>query len=408
MATIDIDLSDSDQTVGSGSVEYDPNSATTLDIIDIGGNYTLIIDGIDATVVFTRLGVDVLAHTTFEAINGANVYIWQNGLSLSVGSSLRYEVSGASSITVHPGDFNYEILSSHSVDFVGDEAGSFTYDFTSSSAETPSFTVNGFSYGDSLNVVGLSYDRFTYDAGTGDAVLVYDNDAGGSVTFNLEDMDPALAELIAADPSAYIDETTGAFVAPMCFLAGTRIATPDGERLVEDLVIGDLVSVASGETRPVRWIGRQTMHRHFGEPDRVWPIRISAGALDHNLPRSDLFVSPDHALMIDGVLVQAGALVNGTSVTRHRPSEVRFTYYHIELEDHALVLAEGVAAETFVDNVTRRRFDNYAEFEALYGEPRQAIAEMDMPRVKSARQLPASIRERIERRGAELSVSAAA
>ncbi|MBS7543369.1 Hint domain-containing protein [Ancylobacter oerskovii] len=409
MATINVDLSESDQTVSSGSVEYDPNSATTIHIIDIGGDHTLVVDGIDANVIFTRLGISVLAHSTFEAINGANVYISQNGLSLAVGSSLRYEVGDASSISVHPGDFNYEILSGHYVDFVGEQPGSFTYDFTSSSAETPSFTVTGFGYGDSLNVAGLSFESFTYDAATGDATLIYDNDEiGGSVTFNIKDMDPALAELIAADPSAYVDQSSGAFVAPLCFLAGTHIATPQGERLVEDFRIGDLVLTASGEARPVRWIGRQAVIRVFADPLRAYPVRIAAGALEEGGPSRDLFLSPDHALLIDGVLVQASALVNGVSVTRVERPEERFTYYHLELEDHALVLAEGVPAETFVDNATRRRFDNYAEFEGLYGVPVQAIAEMDKPRVKSARQLPATIRRRLEMRARELAMVAAA
>ncbi|GAB4068096.1 Hint domain-containing protein [Ancylobacter sonchi] len=180
-----------------------------------------------------------------------------------------------------------------------------------------------------------------------------------------------------------------------CFLAGTLIATPDGERPVEELAIGDLLLTASGETRPVRWLGRQTVVSRFADPLANYPIRITAGVLGDDLPLRDLFVSPKHALMLGGILVQAGALVNGVTILRHKPEEIRFTYYHIELEDHALVLAEGVPAETFVNNVTRRRFDNYAEFEALYGEPSDTIAEMDLPRVKSARQLPATIRARI-------------
>ena len=407
MATIDVDLKGSDQTVSAVSVE-DPNSVTTIHIIDIGGNHTLVVDGIDADVIFTRLGVNVLAHTTFEAINGANVYISQNGLSLSVGSSLRYEVGDGSSIAIHPGDFNYEILSGHYVDFIGDQPGSFVYDFTSSSSETPSFVVTGFGYGDSLNVAGLSFDSFAYDAETGDALLVYDNDeTGGRITFNIEDMDPTLAALIAEDPSAYVDPSSGAFVAPLCFLAGTHIAMAEGERLVEDLAIGDLVLTASGAVRPVRWIGRQSVMRMFADPLRSYPVCITAGALDENVPSRDLFLSPDHALMIDGVLVQAGALVNGVSIIRVERPEERFTYFHIELEDHALVLAEGTPAETFVDNVTRRRFDNYSEFVALYGEPGETVQEMDMPRVKSARQLPAHIRERIAARAERLRMKAA-
>ncbi|MCB4771493.1 Hint domain-containing protein [Ancylobacter sp. Lp-2] len=182
-----------------------------------------------------------------------------------------------------------------------------------------------------------------------------------------------------------------------CFLAGTHIATPEGERRVEDLAVGELVLTAAGETRPVRWIGRQSVMRMFADPLANYPIRVAAGALSDNAPVRDLFVSPDHALLIDGLLVQAGALVNGTSIARVERPEERFTYYHIELEDHALVLAEGVPAETFVDNVTRRRFDNYAEFEELHGAG-ASVPELDLPRVKSARQLPAALRARLEAR----------
>ncbi|MBS7535060.1 Hint domain-containing protein [Ancylobacter sonchi] len=207
-----------------------------------------------------------------------------------------------------------------------------------------------------------------------------------------------------ADPSSFtfpstIDtDTINSDPVVVCFLAGTRIAAPGGPRKIEDLALGDLVLTAAGETRPIRWIGRRTVVAAFADPLHAYPIRVGAGALGENLPADDLLLSPDHALLIDGALVHAAALVNGSSVARvARPAE-RFTYFHIELEDHALVLAEGVPAETFVDNVTRRRFDNHAEYAALFGEDRAAIVEMDLPRIKSARQLPAPIRERLAAR----------
>jgi len=183
-----------------------------------------------------------------------------------------------------------------------------------------------------------------------------------------------------------------------CFLAGTRIATPAGGTPVETLSIGDLLLGADGVARPVRWIGRQTVVAVFADPQRNFPIRVTAGALGDNTPSRDLLVSPDHALLVDGLLVQAAALVDGIAV-RHEPAPAeRFTWYHIELEDHALVLAEGTPAETFVDHVTRRRFDNYAEYEALYGAEVPAIPELELPRVKSARQLPATVRARLDAR----------
>ena len=179
---------------------------------------------------------------------------------------------------------------------------------------------------------------------------------------------------------------------PVCFYSGTLVATPSGERAVETLRAGDLVLTAEGEARPIRWLGRQTVSTRFGDPLRVLPIRVAAGALGENLPKRDLLVSPDHALLVDGVLVQAGALVNGTTVRREAGVPEVFTYWHVELHDHSLVLAEGVPAETFIDNVDRLAFDNWDEHEAAGSEA--PIAEMALPRAKSARQVPHATRRR--------------
>ncbi len=181
----------------------------------------------------------------------------------------------------------------------------------------------------------------------------------------------------------------------VCFLAGTMIATPAGETPVERLAIGDLVLTADGRAAPVRWIGVQTVVTPFADRLRSYPVRITAGALGEGLPVRDLCVSPDHALFLDGVLVQAGALVNGTTIVRESAMPERFTYFHVELEDHSLILAEGVPAETFLDTVTRRRFDNFADYAARYGDTGPVLTELPAPRVKSARQLPQALRERL-------------
>ena len=150
----------------------------------------------------------------------------------------------------------------------------------------------------------------------------------------------------------------------------------------------------------MRWIGRQTVHAVFANPVRDYPILIAAGALADGVPSRDLFVSPDHALLVDGVL--AGALVNGTSICRvARPAEV-FVYYHVELEDHTLILAENAPAETFVGDTIRRRFDNHAEYVALYGEDDRAACELDLPRAMSKRQVPPAIHARLASRAAAL------
>jgi hypothetical protein len=178
----------------------------------------------------------------------------------------------------------------------------------------------------------------------------------------------------------------------VCFLAGTAIACPGGDRPVEDLAVGDIVITADGARRTIRFVGRQTFATVFADPLRTRPVCIRAGALGDGLPKRDLCLSPDHAVLVGGMLVQAGALIDGVGVTRMTGLPERFTYYHVEVEDHALILAEGLPAETFAGNVPRRRFDNWADYVELYGAAAPPIPEMALPRIKSARQLPSSLR----------------
>jgi hypothetical protein len=193
---------------------------------------------------------------------------------------------------------------------------------------------------------------------------------------------------------------TNNFPGAPCFLAGTRIAVSATETAdIETLKAGDLVLTHDGRQVPVLWAGRHTVARRFADPRRVLPIRIAAGALGDGAPERDLLVSPCHALLIDGVLVQAGALVNGVSIRIETETAETFVYYHLETEDHSLIFAEGVPTETFIDNVSRMAFDNWDEHQALFPNGRE-IAELDLPRVTSARQLPAAIASRLSDFGA--------
>ena len=186
----------------------------------------------------------------------------------------------------------------------------------------------------------------------------------------------------------------GSFPPPVCFLAGTMIRTPDGASAVESLAIGDLIVTADGAALPVKFIGRQSIASRFVDPLVAHPICICAGALGNDLPARDLYTSPGHAMLIDGKLVLAGALVNGSSIHRMEHVPQRFTYFHIELDEHAVIFAEDAATESFCDNVPRDVFDNAAEYTTLYPDARP-IRQLDLPTVKSARQLPPAIRKLI-------------
>ncbi|WP_420397608.1 Hint domain-containing protein [Nioella sp.] len=181
-----------------------------------------------------------------------------------------------------------------------------------------------------------------------------------------------------------------------CFLAGTSIATATCSVLIEDLVIGDEIMSVDGRAVKVKWIGYQTVSTRFGPAERLMPVRFAAGSLGDGLPTADLTVTADHGMFIDGVICHAGALVNGTTITQVPLEEMGETYtvYHIETEEHEIILANGAPAETFIDNVSRRAFDNFAEFDALYGDVPE-MEELPYPRAMSARQVPGAIRRKL-------------
>lgn len=247
-------------------------------------------------------------------------------------------------------------------------------------------TLSGFTGNDLINIIGAKINPYDSLVTNGSIVTVMDGNATlasfgtlAGETFN-----------IAGGPNGSLEI--------ICFLAGTDIATPEGAVEVQTLRAGDMVVTASGEAKPVRWVGRSTISTRFADPVRSAPIRITAGALGDNLPVRDLLVSPAHAMFVGGILVQAGAMVNGTSIRREVMSEESFSYYHVELENHELIVAEGAACESFIDNVDRMNFDNWAEHETA--ELSEPMAEVAYPRAKSARQVPQSVKAYLAQRAA--------
>ena len=204
-------------------------------------------------------------------------------------------------------------------------------------------------------------------------------------------------DLVAEMPSSgsTSGKTDNATPQNFCFLQGTMIATPSGERPVEALNIGALILTSDGRQVPVKWIGRQEVRTPLNRalPDRLAPVCIAARALGNH---SDLCVSADHGILIDGLVINAAALVNHDTIRFLPGSDLTnpFIYYHIETNAHDVILANGVPVETFIDVAGRAAFDNYAEYLSLYGVER-IIPEMKRPRISSPRMLPPAIRQRL-------------
>jgi parallel beta-helix repeat protein len=142
-----------------------------------------------------------------------------------------------------------------------------------------------------------------------------------------------------------------------CFAAGTRLSTARGPVTVDDLCEGDLVHTVAGDAQPVRWIGHRRIDcRRHAAPERVRPVLIQAHAFGKNQPSRDLLLSPDHAIFADGVLIPVKYLINDETITQIDVATV--TYYHVELPDHAAILAEGLPVESYLDTGDRSGFAN--------------------------------------------------
>ena len=210
----------------------------------------------------------------------------------------------------------------------------------------PTSVISGFNATDHVVLAGVPRDPNATLQVKGDNAIV----SAGGQTYILD--------IVGASslPLTFGQGGDGANIDIACYCAGTAVMSTEGEVAVETIVPGDLVITADGRAEPVVWVGRRSYAGRFlqGQP-HLLPVRIRAGALGRRLPRRDLLVSPNHALLLDGVLVPAAALVDGRRITVEQECQ-QVDYVHIELARHNVILAEGAAAETFLDDRSRGVF----------------------------------------------------
>jgi Hint domain len=158
-----------------------------------------------------------------------------------------------------------------------------------------------------------------------------------------------------------------------CLLKGTKISTPSGDRLVQELQIGYEVQTLTGP-KTIKWIGYNKFTKEEGRAwqDSVMPIRVARFAIDDHTPHRDLYLSPLHCIFFNESLFPVMYLINEASIAQGMPSDMcAIEYYHIELDTHEVIYAEGALVESF-DGSSRENFSNFVQYERLYGGERQS------------------------------------
>ncbi len=331
--------------VNGSYVTLDSTSSLTLGTeAAVAGAVAVGPDGLLVGDIGT-VAVDVVDDGTLDVVD------WSGGTRTDPGDFLiGGSLSGAGSVTVS-GTLEVGDASAFAGSVAIDKGGLLVLD----SGDMASAAITPLGGTATIEVLGQALDTTafvpTYDSVSG--LLVF-GDAGGTAT-----LDVGLGHQLTDFSLSSTGTGTLVTEAP-CFAAGTRIAAGHGEIAVEALRPGDHVRTLGGRLAPVRWVGwtRLDLRRHR-RPWRAAPVRVAAHAIAPGLPRRDLLLSPDHALLLDGALVPARLLANGTSIAR-QDGLAAITYVHVELDRHDILLAEGVAAESYLDTGNRGLFANAA------------------------------------------------
>jgi hypothetical protein len=212
----------------------------------------------------------------------------------------------------------------------------------------------GFATGDSIDLASVAYSGGQPSLSNANVLT------GAGFSLQFDSSVHGRTFLAAKDGGGTGSGTLLTLEAP-CYCGGTRIRAEGGEIAVEDLRPGDRVVTASGGLRPVVWLGKRALDiQNHPAPERVWPVRVSADAFGEGQPHRDLLVSPGHNLAFEGVLIPACALINGLSVAQVQTERVE--YWHVELDAHDILLAEGLPAESYIDCGNRAAFSNGGDF----------------------------------------------
>ena len=366
------------------------SSGVTIDAgaslqIGTGGSTGTLIGAIDdeGTLVFDRSG----NLTISSAISGGGAVV-QNGTGTTL-LSAQNNYSGGTAL--ENGTLDVGALHGAGTGAITFQTGTETLRIETAALQGGDFSnvIKGFASGDRIDLANS--DATHADLGPGN-ILTISGGTTGTVTFHLDPSESFAGEFFHLDS----DGGSGLYITESdqpCYCRGTLILTDRGERPVEELEIGDRLVTLAGAQRPIKWIGRRGYAGRYilGRQD-ILPICIKPGALGDGVPRRDLWISPHHAMFLEGVLIEARDLINGVSIVQ--PTQIdEVEYFHLELETHDVILAEGAPSETFVDDGSRMMFRNAHEYALLYpNEPRNP-ARFYAPRLNEGYEVEAARRQ---------------
>ena len=353
-----------------GAGADDIGGTQSLNDLNLNGFGTSVTNG---SLTITNVDTGGLSGSELEADGGSTPFGNQTSVTVDgdSGGAVNFGAFGNLSIftDLSTSDVGtYTVQSGGKMIVSSDQTSGSTFDFISTGkggtgtialsglpAGTITSNIEGLTSGDTIEVPGGSKGAASASIGPNSLTITT---TSGTFTFdNVSYSGNVGGYTIGYDTSTDLVTVT---MTP-CYARGTRILTTRGAIPVEQLLVGDSVTTAAGAVRPIRWLGHRRLQcSAYADPAFVWPVRIVAGAFSHEVPCRDLWVSPGHSVAIDGCLIQARELINGVTVEQVACHSIE--YWHVELDQHDVILAEALPAESYLDTGNRTGFSNGGAF----------------------------------------------
>lgn len=342
-ATAAITIVASVATLSPTTIHVGGTATFTSAVSLLGGNVQLNVEGGDVTAVGGSGAINALSSVTVNLTDGGKFSNAPGLLSALSGTTINYGPGGGTFVA--NGNGSLIDLSATTINGFAQGSGKNHLEFQNTSAAAAKYEV--------INSGGSQTIK-VYDANG--QVIAQTNIAGNALNPGMYTPgDPGPLTITGSGNTLTVTDQ-----AVVCFLAGTLIRTAAGEIAIEDIRIGDEVFVSidgRDELRPVTWIGSGHV---LSNPNRPldfggYPVRILKDAIAEGVPYQDLLVTAEHSFFFEGRLVPIRMLVNGRSIFYDRSFQT-YTYYHVELADHAIIHANGMLSESYLDTGNRKNF----------------------------------------------------
>jgi hypothetical protein len=374
------------------------SGVTNLMIVNPGAKFNGSVNGGDAVGGSFASTLELASGSSIGSVSGLGTqFIDFTQVNVDTGASWSFTGSNTLISGIAFTNNGSIALSTKATLAVGSVAGTGIIDLSAGSDTltingTISNAIAGFSGGDIIDLTSLKFTTGATASVSGNILTV--SSGGSNRTLTVSGISDGTSFAVLKDTG------TGSQIVE-CFAEGTRIAAENGERAIEQLRVGDRIrTMHNGRLSPVVWLGRRPTDcaRHT-TPEKVWPVRVMANAFGPDTPHSDLLLSPGHAVYINGVLIPIARLINGSTIRQEQIPRV--TYWHVELEHHDVILAEGLPAESYLGDrsdfgtvaislfpdFSISQWGNAARWEALGCAPLITIG----PKLDAARQLVNSL-----------------